>query len=156
MPSVRYRTKAELYFHCTGPLRAGPILFRASMAPALFVEFGLKALRHSRVVVAWVAARAGRSGAAAGAGVLAFPGSIRVGFTNPATVLAQRAFHGLPSLPGLLPRISLTFDSAMPRVRIQAVWSGPTCVVRQSSRVGPLPGVTMRREGAGPRRRVCL
>ena len=38
-----------------------------------------------------------------------------------------------------------------------AVWLGsPTGVVRQSSRVGPLPRVTMRREGAGSRRRVCL
>jgi hypothetical protein len=32
---------------CGGPCA---ILFQASMTPALFVEFGLKALRHSRIV----------------------------------------------------------------------------------------------------------
>jgi hypothetical protein len=43
------------------------------------------------------------------------------------------------------PRSSPTRDSAMPRFD-PAVWLGPTCVVRQSSRVGPLPRVTMRGE----------
>jgi hypothetical protein len=61
------------------------------MSPTLFVEFGLKPFRHLRVsaIINRVAARARRSGAATGAGVLAFPGSIRVGFTNPTAVLAE-------------------------------------------------------------------
>ena len=49
------------------------ILFQASMTPALFVEFGLKALRHPWIVVARVATWTGSPGGAAGAGVLAFP-----------------------------------------------------------------------------------
>jgi hypothetical protein len=59
---------------------------------------------------------AGRAPAgAAGAGVFAFPRPIGIAFTNPAAVLTSGAFHGLPSLSGLLPRIFLTSDSAMPR-----------------------------------------
>jgi len=38
----------------------------------------------------------------------------------------------------LLPRISLPFDLTSPLVRILTVWSGPTCIVRQSLHVGPL------------------
>jgi hypothetical protein len=59
--------------------------------------------------------------------------------------------------PGFLPRIVLTLELAMPSVR-STVWSGPTCVVRKSLRVGPLqirgligpflPRNPQRREGA--------
>jgi hypothetical protein len=60
------------------------------MTPALFVELGFKAFRHSRiVVVARVAPWTRSPGAAAGAGVLAFPWSIRVGLTNPTAILAE-------------------------------------------------------------------
>jgi len=42
----------------------------------------------------------------------------------------------LPALSELLPRIILTFDSAMLGDVIRGLWSGPTCVVRTSSHVG--------------------
>ena len=64
------------------------------MTPALFVEFGLKPFRHLRIIViAHVAVGAWHAGATADAGVLTFPWSIRVGFTNPAAVLAEYAAH---------------------------------------------------------------
>jgi hypothetical protein len=72
-----------------------------------------------------------------------FPWSIGMAFTHPAAILANEAFHGLANLHGLLPRIFLTSDSALPWFD-PAVWSGPTCVVRKSSRVGPFPEVTLR------------
>ena len=60
------------------------------MTPVLFVELGFKAFRHSWiVVVARVAPWTRSRGAAAGAGMLAFPWSIRVGLTNPTAVLAE-------------------------------------------------------------------
>jgi hypothetical protein len=102
------------------------------MTPALFVELHLEPFPHPRIVVlARVAPWTRSAGAATGARVLAFPRSIRVGFTNPAAVLAQAAFHCSP----LLPRIILTTDLAMPR--------GPTGsgqawrVLGTPSRVGP-------------------
>jgi len=54
------------------------------MTPALFVEFGLKTFRHPRccIIVAGVVPWARSSGATASTGALAFPGSIRVSFTN--------------------------------------------------------------------------
>jgi hypothetical protein len=52
------------------------------MTPALLVERGFIALRHTRIVVARVAARAGRSGAIAFARVLAFPWSIGMAFAH--------------------------------------------------------------------------
>jgi hypothetical protein len=74
---------------------ATAILCQASMTPALFVEFGFKAFRHPRccIFVARVAPWTRSSGAATGAGVLAFPWSIRMGFTKPAAVLAKWALH---------------------------------------------------------------
>src|ERR1700676_2618609 len=65
------------------------------MTPALLVECGFKALRHPRIVVARIATWAGSAGGSAGACVFAFPGSIRVSFTNPAAILAEGAFHGM-------------------------------------------------------------
>jgi hypothetical protein len=79
---------------------------RLLMAPALLVEFGLKALRHPRIVVARVAAWTRSAGGAAGAGVLTLPWFIGVAFRNPAAVLAEGAFHGLAGLSGLLPRFT--------------------------------------------------
>src|ERR1700681_4345883 len=60
------------------------------MTPPLLIELGLKAFRHPRfrIIGARVAPWTG-SGAPAGAGVLAFEGSVRVGFTNPAAVFAN-------------------------------------------------------------------
>jgi hypothetical protein len=69
------------------------------MAPAIFVELGFEPFRHSRIIVnARVAAWARRSGAATGAGVLAFPWSIGMALTNPTAVLANHASH-LASYP---------------------------------------------------------
>jgi hypothetical protein len=78
------------------------------MPPTFLVEFGPEAIRHPRRFVLFrrVTPWAGRAGAAAGVGIFAFPWSIGMAFTHPAAVLAQRAFHGSPSLRGLLPRIS--------------------------------------------------
>jgi hypothetical protein len=60
------------------------------MTPAIFVKFGLKPFRHLRIIViARVAPRAGRSGTAAGAGVLAFPRLIGMVFADPTAVLAE-------------------------------------------------------------------
>jgi hypothetical protein len=61
------------------------------MTPALFVEFGLKPFRHPRrrIFVARVAPWARSAGTTTRAGVIAFPWSIRVNFTNPAAVLAD-------------------------------------------------------------------
>jgi hypothetical protein len=63
----------------------------ASMTPALLVVFGLKTFRHPwrSIFIAGVAPWARSASTAASAGVLAFPGSIRVSFTNPAAVLAE-------------------------------------------------------------------
>src|SRR5229473_2096238 len=68
----------------------------------------------------------------------------------------QLAREIVPSRPGarFLPRSSHRFDSAMPLG--QAVWLGPTCIVRTTSRVGP-PLKSLRRNrsrsGAGSRAR---
>src|SRR6202011_5490162 len=85
---------------------------RLLMAPSPLVELGSKALwwPRFRLFVAQVAVRAGHARAATRASVFAFPRSIRVGFANPAAVLAQRAFHR----SSFLPRITLTVDLAMP------------------------------------------
>jgi hypothetical protein len=62
----------------------------ALMAPSLFIELGLKPFRQARVVViAHVANGARHAGTAAGAGVIAFPRSIGMGFANPAAILAE-------------------------------------------------------------------
>ena len=115
------------------------ILCQASMTPTLLVELGLEAIRHPRRPrpIGHVTPRAGRTGGTAGAGMLAFPWPTRMAFTYLAAVLAQRAFHGLQSSPGVLPRISHHVRFGHARVR-PTVWSGPTCVVRTALRVGPL------------------
>jgi hypothetical protein len=61
------------------------------MAPFVLVEFGAKTLRRPRCnfFVAHVAPGTWHARAAAGAGVLAFPGSTRVSFANPAAVLTD-------------------------------------------------------------------
>src|SRR6202790_2089538 len=53
---------------------------RLLMAPAFLVEFGLEAFRHPRrgILIARVASRAGSPNAAAGAGALTFPWTVRV------------------------------------------------------------------------------
>jgi hypothetical protein len=81
---------------------------RPLMAPTLLVELGPEAFGQPRYFVLFrlVTPRAGRPGGAAGAGVFAFPRPIGMAFTNPAAVLTSGAFHGLPSLPGLLPRLT--------------------------------------------------
>src|SRR5713101_7985881 len=63
-------------------------------APALLVELGSIAIRQSRRFASCgrVALRARRAGSAAGAGMFAFPWSIGMVFTNPAAILAERAF----------------------------------------------------------------
>jgi hypothetical protein len=78
------------------------------MTPPLLIELGLKAFRHPRfrIIGARVAPWTGVAGSAAGAGVLAFEGSILVGFADPAAVIAYPAgFHG--SLPR---RVFFKFD----------------------------------------------
>jgi hypothetical protein len=76
------------------------ILFRASMPPAVFIDLGLETLGHPRrgAVVAAIAPRAWRSGAAACAGMRTFPRAVRVIFRDPTAILTHDAFHGLPSL----------------------------------------------------------
>jgi hypothetical protein len=65
------------------------------MTPTLFVEFGSEALRWPwcRFFVARIAPGTGSAGGATSAGVLAFPWSIGMTFTNPAAVLANQASH---------------------------------------------------------------
>ena len=60
------------------------------MTPALFVEFGFKAFRlpQCSIIGTGVTPWTG-SAAAAGAGVLALKGSIKVGFAYPAAVFAN-------------------------------------------------------------------
>jgi hypothetical protein len=60
------------------------------MAPALFVELSLEARRQPRrlVPLGLIAPRAGHAGGAAGTGVPAFPGPLRMIFADPAAVLA--------------------------------------------------------------------
>jgi hypothetical protein len=86
---------------------------RTLMAPTLLIGFSSKTLRRPwrRFLLARIAPRTQRAGGATGAGVLAFPRSIGMGFTNPAAVLTDDAFHRSP----LLPRITLRADLAMPR-----------------------------------------
>jgi hypothetical protein len=70
------------------------------MAPALLVEFGSKTPWRSRrrFIVARVALRTRRAGAATGACVLAFPGSIGMILADPAAILADYALHVVPCL----------------------------------------------------------
>jgi hypothetical protein len=65
------------------------------MAPALLVEFDFRAFRHPRdhIIVNRVAPQTRSSGAATGAGVLAFPWPVRVALAHPAAILAKGAFH---------------------------------------------------------------
>jgi hypothetical protein len=104
---------------------------RPLMAPTLLIELGPEAFRQPRRFVLFrnVTPRAGRAGTTAGAGIFAFPRSIGMAFTYPAAVLAERAFHGLPSLPGLLPRIVLRSDLDHAS-RAKGGWSDPARVVR--------------------------
>ena len=101
------------------------------MTPTVLVELGPEAIRQPRrfVLFGQVTLRTGRAGGAAGAGVFAFPWSIGMALTHPAAILAHRAFHGLPSYPGLLPRIILrsNLDHAS---RAKGGWSDPARVVR--------------------------
>jgi hypothetical protein len=71
---------------------------RLLMSQPPLVEFGPEAIRQPErfVLLGHVTPRTRRAGAAAGAGVLAFPWSTGMAFTYPAAILAQRAFHGLP------------------------------------------------------------
>jgi hypothetical protein len=66
-----------------------------AMTPTFFIEFGSKTLRRPwrRIIVTRVAPWTRCAGGATGAGVLAFPRSIRVRFANPTRVLAERASH---------------------------------------------------------------
>jgi hypothetical protein len=60
------------------------------MTPALLVEFGFETLRQARIVIiAHIANGARQAGAAAGAGVIAFPRSIGMVLTNPSAILAE-------------------------------------------------------------------
>jgi hypothetical protein len=85
---------------------------RSLMTPALFVELGFKAFRHSRcrMIVGRVAPWTRSAGATARAGAFTFPRSIGMFLADPAAVLTDDAFHRSP----LLPRIALTADLAMP------------------------------------------
>jgi hypothetical protein len=78
------------------------------MAPAILFRVRPEAFRHPRILalVTHIAAGARHARTTARVGTLAFPRSIRVVFTNPAAILAEQAFHGLPGLPRLSPRIS--------------------------------------------------
>ena len=66
-----------------------------SMAPALLVEFGFETLRRPRFGITMVAPWTRLPGAAAGAGVLALPRSIRMVLANPAAILTNGALHWL-------------------------------------------------------------
>src|ERR1700730_10276986 len=80
------------------------------------------------MIVGRVAPWTRSAGATARAGVLTFPRSIGMVLADPAAVISEGAFHDLPRLPGLLPRITLTADLAMPHgpkggmVRPGACW----------------------------------
>jgi hypothetical protein len=65
------------------------------MTPALLVELRPEAVRQPRrpLLLRQIAPRAGHAGAAAGAGILAFPWSIGMIFTHPAAIFAKLAFH---------------------------------------------------------------
>jgi hypothetical protein len=64
-------------------------------------------------------------------------GAKRIGSASPLIETGIGLSNGRFQPPGMLPRIGLTLDLAIPRFD-SAVWSGPTCVVRQPWHVGPL------------------
>jgi hypothetical protein len=64
-------------------------------------------------------------------------------------ILTNGAFHGLPSLLGLLPRIFLTSDSAIPGGNPWFGWPDVCCPA--TSCVGPLPPKVTPRIAPRPR-----
>jgi hypothetical protein len=77
-----------------------------SMTPAVLIHVYSEAVQRPWLrVIIHIAIAARHPRTAAWAGVLAFPRPMGMIFADPAAVLAEQAFHGLPSLPGLLPRI---------------------------------------------------
>ena len=83
------------------------ILCQVSMTPARLTHIRPETFWRPwlSVIIVHIAIAARHPGTAAWAGVLAFPWPMGMIFADPAAVLAEQAFHGLPSLPGLLPRI---------------------------------------------------
>src|ERR1700682_5097838 len=85
---------------------AAAILCQGSMTPAVLIHVYSEAVQRpwlSAIIQIAIAAR--HPGTAAWGGVLAFPWPMGMIFADPAAVLAEQAFHGLLSLPVVLPRI---------------------------------------------------
>jgi hypothetical protein len=76
------------------------------MAPAVFVKFDFEALRRARfgISVTRIARWTRLASATTGAGVLALERLIRMGFTHPAAILTNEAFHDLGPCAGLFTR----------------------------------------------------
>jgi hypothetical protein len=71
------------------------------MPRVIFVDLDQEPLRHARrgFGIILVAPRARRAGCTAGTGVRPTPGLAGMGLTDPADVLAERAFDHSPGLP---------------------------------------------------------
>jgi hypothetical protein len=69
--------------------------------PAIFIELGLKSVRHSGCLAGLrrVTARAGHSGRAAGAGAISLPRTAGMLLADPSAIEAQRALHANNSAP---------------------------------------------------------
>jgi hypothetical protein len=110
------------------------------MAPSLLVGFGPEAIRQPGrgFSIAWIAPRQGTP--APPQSQACGPSHGRPGRSSHTQPQSSQSGHfmSLPSLPTFAANLPHARFSHCLRFLIKAVWSGPTCVVRKSSRVGPL------------------